>query len=80
MFTCVIFQEVHALHKHEMEIKLDNAKSRMLFLLDYTILTREDVALNNMTFSWGNRFNDILEEYELSLPDVTKQFQEALKV
>ncbi|XP_041433138.1 dynein heavy chain 7, axonemal isoform X2 [Xenopus laevis] len=64
----------------ELEQRLVDAKNRLIFLVDYTIFSPSDIRLNNSTFHWHNRMEDIFEEHKRIVKEKTEQFQEELKL
>nr|XP_026694595.1 dynein heavy chain 3, axonemal isoform X2 [Ciona intestinalis] len=51
----------------KMKEKLDVASSNLLFLMEYAILSKEDVLLNDNTFSWPERIIPIIRNSEQRL-------------
>ncbi|KAJ1187209.1 hypothetical protein NDU88_003988 [Pleurodeles waltl] len=72
---------VQHVEKHEMvdlEQKLIDAKNRLTFLVDYAVFSPSDIRLNNNTFQWHGRMEDIFEEHRKIIKEKTEQYQEGL--
>lgn len=79
-----LFQEyikkVEAQDMMDMELKLVEAKNRLMFLVDYVTLSPADIRLNNSTFQWHGRMGEVFEEHRKIIGEKTEQYQEGLKV
>ncbi|XP_069839698.1 dynein axonemal heavy chain 7 isoform X1 [Dendropsophus ebraccatus] len=73
-------QKVEAQDMMDMELKLVEAKNRLLFLVDYVTLSPADIRLNNSTFQWHGRMGEVFEEHRKIIREKTEQYQEGLKL
>ncbi|XP_069471802.1 dynein axonemal heavy chain 7 isoform X2 [Ambystoma mexicanum] len=64
----------------ELENKLIDAKNRLAFLVDYAVFSPSDIRLNNNTFQWHGRMEDIFEEHRKIIKEKTEQYQDGLKL
>ena len=44
-----------------LQARVKQSAERLLFLLDYALLSEEDIKLNNHTFNWPGRMDPIFE-------------------
>lgn len=64
----------------ELEKKLNQAKNRLGFLVDYASFSPSEMRLNSNTFQWHGRMPAIFEEHKLIIGEKRAQYEEALKV
>ena len=65
---------------HQLDIKLQDAKDRLMFLLNYATIPLEDMKLNIKTFSWLGKMDSVIAGHKLIAEAKREEFQEALKV
>ncbi|XP_014666536.1 PREDICTED: dynein heavy chain 7, axonemal-like [Priapulus caudatus] len=64
----------------ELEKELLEAKARMLFLSDLSTFTPSEIRLNNSTFLWNGRLEEIFEENRKICEDKKAHYEENLKL
>lgn len=65
---------------NELQEKLNAAKNRLLFLVDYASFTPPEMRLNSSTFTWHGRMPTIFEEHRVIEKEKKQQYEEALKL
>ncbi|KAM4698368.1 dynein axonemal heavy chain 7 [Rhinophrynus dorsalis] len=73
-------QKVEVQDLMELEQKLVEAKNRLIFLVDYIILSPADICLNNNVFQWHDHIEEIFEEHKKIIAEKTEQYEEELKL
>ena len=63
-----------------LEEKLEAARDRLVFLVDYASFSPADMRLNSNTFQWHGRMDTIFEEHRLIISEKRTQYEDALKV
>lgn len=56
------------------------AGERLKFLMDYALLTEEDIRLNNLTFNWPGRMEPIFEVSDQRLMLRRQKAEEMVKL
>lgn len=64
----------------EMEDRLKEVMSYILFLSDYTIISAIEMKQNSLTFQWYNKMASVLEENRRIVEEKTLEYQQSLKV
>ncbi|KAM4626185.1 dynein axonemal heavy chain 7 isoform 2-T2 [Discoglossus pictus] len=73
-------KKVEAQDVLDLDQKLVEAKNRLSFLVDYAIFSPADIRLNNSTFQWHDRMEEIFVEHRKIMSEKSEQFQEGLKL
>ena len=63
-----------------LEKKLNQAKNRLAFLVDFASFSPAEMRLNSNTFMWHGRMPAIFEEHKLIIGEKKSQYEDALKV
>eukprot|EP00058_Branchiostoma_floridae_P012957 XP_002598445.1 hypothetical protein BRAFLDRAFT_83261 [Branchiostoma floridae] len=64
----------------EMDKRLEEAKNRLVFLVDCTQFSPGEMRLNNNTFQWHTRMPEVFEEHKRIVGDKREQYEEGLKL
>ncbi|XP_024913275.1 dynein heavy chain 3, axonemal-like [Cynoglossus semilaevis] len=64
---------------HDLKIEIDEARDRLIFLLDYAILPPDDVVLNAHLFQWPKQILGELEESTARLAGMKEWVEDTLK-
>nr|XP_032821318.1 dynein heavy chain 7, axonemal isoform X2 [Petromyzon marinus] len=72
-------QKVEVQEMSQLQVKLNEAKDHLLFLLDHASLSPSEMRHNNTAFQWCGRMPGIFTEHRRILTEKTEQYQESLK-
>ena len=64
---------------YKLEIKIAEAKRRLMFLLDYAEMPAEDIKLNSTVFFWPELVMQILEKNQVRLASLREKTEDKLK-
>ncbi|XP_078701931.1 dynein axonemal heavy chain 7-like isoform X3 [Branchiostoma floridae x Branchiostoma belcheri] len=64
----------------EMDKRLEEAKNRLVFLVDCTQFSPGEMRMNNNTFQWHTRMPEVFEEHKRIVGDKREQYEEGLKL
>lgn len=63
----------------DLEVELKDVLDRIIFISDYSLLTEQEIRMNNTAFQWYYRMPQVLEENRLIVEKYTRVFQSALR-
>ena len=62
-----------------MQAEIREAGERLKFLLDYALLSEEDISLNNQTFTWPGKMGPIFEVSQQRLVSRREKAEDEVK-
>ncbi|CAF0812221.1 unnamed protein product [Brachionus calyciflorus] len=63
----------------KLEFKINEAKRRLMFLLDYSLMPNEDIKLNSTVFYWPELVMQILEKNQVRLQALREKTEDKLR-
>ena len=65
---------------YALDRKIEDAKNRLMFLVDYATFSPTEIRSNTATFNWQDRLISIFDEHRVIMLEKRAQFEEGLKV